>query len=64
MFTKNCSLKANAQKLNKFILYIIGIRTALFLYSLLMTSPYSISSWNLFPRRPFYTGIYILQTRL
>ncbi|MBB5619757.1 putative nucleic-acid-binding Zn-ribbon protein [Pedobacter cryoconitis] len=62
MFTKELLfVKANAPKLNKFILYIIGIRTALFLYSLLIDQ--SLFTYKFLEFIPlavaFYTGIYI-----
>lgn len=62
MFTKELLfVKANAPKLNKFILYIIGIRTALFLYSLLIDQ--SLFNYKFLEFIPlavaFYTGIYI-----
>ena len=62
MFTKELLfVKAKAPKLNKFILYIIGIRTALFLYSLWIDQ--SLFAYKFLEFIPlavaFYTGIYI-----
>lgn len=62
MFTKELLfVKVNAPKLNKFILYIIGIRTALFLYSLFIDQ--SLFTYKFLEFIPlavaFYTGIYI-----
>ncbi|MET4139209.1 7TM diverse intracellular signaling domain-containing protein [Pedobacter sp. UYP1] len=62
MFTKELLfVKANAPKLNKFILYIISIRTVLFLYCLLIDQ--SLFTYKFLEFIPltvaFYTGIYI-----
>lgn len=62
MFTKELLfVKANAPKLNKFILYIISIRTVLFLYALLIDQ--SLFTYKFLEFIPltvaFYTGIYI-----
>lgn len=62
MFTKELLfVKANAPKLNKFILYIISIRTVFFLYCLLIDQ--SLFTYKFLEFIPltvaFYTGIYI-----
>ncbi|QNK62199.1 transposase [Pedobacter sp. PAMC26386] len=62
LFTKELLfVKAKAPRLNQFILYIIGIRTALFLYSLLFD--HSLFTYKFLEFIPlavaFYTGIYI-----
>ncbi|RAJ26174.1 7TMR-DISM family protein [Pedobacter cryoconitis] len=62
LFTKELLfVKANAPKLNKFILYIISIRTVLFLYSLIIDQ--SLLTYKFLEFIPlavaFYTGIYI-----
>jgi len=65
LFTRELLLvKSKAPKLNKLILYIIGIRTALFLYSLLIDR--SLFTYKFIEFIPlavaFYTGIYIYRS--
>ncbi|MBB5636100.1 putative nucleic-acid-binding Zn-ribbon protein [Pedobacter cryoconitis] len=62
LFTKQLLLvKAKAPRLNQFILYVIGIRTVLFLYSLFFDR--SLFTYKFLEFIPlavaFYTGIYI-----